>query len=202
MLNQYQAEINALNERAATLRHEDPQAALPLALEALKLSQSGPLEVSYTAGVAKSLTNLAYAYNRLGNRETALTHALDALALYEEEDELVVDPIIYFVLGSIHMALSDYSEALFYYYQALDMARDNEAYQLQANIFNHIAIVHSRTGDHKEAIEVCERALTLYRQLGNQVGEATIYNNQAMAYFTIKAYDEALLRANRALAFV
>ncbi|NJN53830.1 MAG: tetratricopeptide repeat protein [Anaerolineae bacterium] len=118
-------QIDSLNQQAATLRFEKPQEALPLALEALKLAQNGTAtQPAYTVGTAVSLTNLAFANNRLGNREQALAYALDALAYYEQDDDLCPTPTLYFTLGSIYMALSEYPESLTYYYQALDLARE------------------------------------------------------------------------------
>lgn len=199
-ITQCQEEIDVLNQQAAALRSEKPQEALPFALEALKLSQSGPFAAtSYTQGVAESLTNLAFAYNRLGKREQAFSWAMDALDLYESHKELTIPPTIYLTLGSIYMALSEYAEALTYYYRALDQAQQQEDRYHEASVLNHIGIIHNRLGDFSQVIEVSNQALALYRQLGDRSGQATIYNNQAMAYFALKAYDNALEHAQRAL---
>lgn len=200
-ISQLQKEIDALNKKAVQLRSESPREALPSAQKALNLSQSGFYSATnYIPGLAESLTSLAFAHNRLGRREKALSYAVEALALYESNDWLKPDPAIHFTLGSIYLALSEYPKALNHYYQTLELARDCQDIRQEADALNHIFIIHKRMGDSALSEEVCEEALKKYRLLGDRIGEATIFNNQAMSYFAEQDFDAALSRAQRALS--
>jgi CHAT domain-containing protein/Tfp pilus assembly protein PilF len=92
---------------------------------------------------------------------------------------------IYFVQGQYDLALEAYTEAL-------ALARDVDAKDIQANCLNNMANFYSETGQFAEAEEYHLTANKLLTDIGNPVPIAVSDNNLAAVYVHQKRYQEAI----------
>ena len=76
------------------------------------------------------------------------------------------------VLGYSQQWMGDYSKALTFHEQALDLSRQTEDRACEVANLNHLSRLQWRQNDYSQAVAIAQRALILARQLGEKQGEA------------------------------
>jgi tetratricopeptide (TPR) repeat protein len=153
--------IDTLTAYARELVRTNGQKALDLAQEANQLAIGGAdPQQPYTRGLAESLLILSDCHHLKANYETALTQALQAVALCEQGGlpDLFIRGLIQ--IGINYVRLGDPAEGLTYHLRALKLAEEQNNLHEQAIALNCIAIVHVYRGDHRRVWTILARAFT------------------------------------------
>lgn len=102
-------------------------------------------------------------------------------------------------LGRVHMALSQWDEAIRQQELALGLVEELGDERGIAHGSLSIARVYTRTGRQQLAIEHTLRALRIYQRIGHERGAAHSLNNLGWYHALLGEYDEAMNYAQRAL---
>ena len=135
----------------------------------------------------------------------ALNHSdPDKKLIFSEElleNARAMDSLDYLFLGFLFKgyALSDkgdFSEALETFYQAAEIADNEDVVSDQGKINAAIADVYSLMGNHENAIEYYRKSIVILRKENDSLRVATALYNTGDAYFIIKKYDSAIAYFN------
>ena len=185
--------IDALNALAWVLRDLDQKRGLELAETALHLAQTE----QYLKGLATSLvTHSQFTYSDFA---LALSQGLQALAIFEELDDLAGQSRALYTLCWAHWFADNFVEAVELGRRAQKLAQEIGDRALEADILNNLGLVYKRSGNYDLAYTVYNESLTLYRALGDQLRVSKVLTNIALAYALQGEYDLALASVNESL---
>jgi len=130
--------------------------------------------------------------------DQALELFLKTLPLAYHYDEAMV-PSVLLNIGVVYNRKENYSEALNYYYQTIEIAEKRGDNKIAMGSLNNIGIIYERWGQHEKAIENYKRALELI-QLGPDTVKnsrhlmlrASLLNNIGASHHRLENYNEAL----------
>lgn len=185
--------IDMLNALAWALHDVDQKNGMEAAQQAYLLAQ----EYNYRKGLADSL--IAQAQFTYSDFSLALTNGLQALAIYEEVNDLIGKSRALFTLCWAHWFADHFDEAVDYGRRAQTFAKQIGDRELEADILNNLGLAYKRSGSYPMAYQVYDEALALYRALGNQFREGKVLTNIALAYASQEDYDQALTYVNACL---
>ncbi|NUS05461.1 MAG: tetratricopeptide repeat protein, partial [Nonomuraea sp.] len=118
---------------------------------------------------ARALTDLAWAYWRLGDYERAEDHALQALDARTEPHERARALL---TLANVALRRRHDPQAEHLLKQALDLTRIGADTWGEAHVLGILALLLDRAGRPEEARRHLDLALALHRKVGNPAGEA------------------------------
>ncbi|MEM9505413.1 MAG: CHAT domain-containing protein, partial [Cyanobacteria bacterium P01_E01_bin.43] len=159
-------------------------------------------------------------YNILGEYEQGLRTSQNALALSRDyqTDETDLDPMLNLGLmffeasalqgiGNTYENLGDYSQALDYYQQAVDIHDflqttivGLDATAQKADALNGMGIVYLRMEEDAQALAIFEQALEIIEGLDLAAAEAAFLLNLGLAHDNLSQYDQALSAYEQSLA--
>ncbi|MDT8322869.1 MAG: tetratricopeptide repeat protein [Bacteroidota bacterium] len=184
--------IDVMNEVAWELRHNLPDDALDLALEARDLADS----IGYEHGLGWAFRNEAVAEYILGNYADALTSNMEALRIFErlrDEDGIASS---YLNIGLIHWQVGNLDDALRYFLDALEI---DPAPPQRATANANIGVIHAERAEYDKALTYSGRALEVYRAAQDRLGESVALNNIGWIHELRLDFDEALRHYTRSL---
>jgi diguanylate cyclase (GGDEF)-like protein len=193
--------VDELNAEAKALRWLDYDRLQELADEAFEYAcQKDADGNQYPFGMATALSLLADRNSTVGEWNTALSEASQALALLESHPITPVVGWLYETVGWTYFFLGDYVQALDHLTSALRIAEETGDKSLEAYALDRIASVQGSAGQLVVSLETHERALAMQRHQGDRLGEAHALNNMAYTYIELGELGAALKAAERALA--
>jgi len=95
------------------------------------------------------------------------------------------------LLGVLYERQGKWAESVSYYESALELARESQNRELEANISNGLGALYAEQGNWNQAIEYLENAREAFHQLGDEAGEAIVLNSLGEAYQQTDRWDEA-----------
>ncbi|MGB3509390.1 MAG: tetratricopeptide repeat protein [Microcoleaceae cyanobacterium] len=126
---------------------------------------------------AVTLLGIGFVYDRLGEKQLALTFFNQALPLYKQVGDKGGEAATLNNIGSVYDDLGEKQKALDFYEQALPLYKQVGDKGGEAATLNNIGCVYDRLGEKQKALNFYEQALPLYEQVGDRGGEAgTLYN--------------------------
>ncbi|EMR02295.1 tetratricopeptide repeat protein [Cesiribacter andamanensis] len=139
-------------------------------------------------------------YHSLGLYETALTHQLQALALYEGLQDPPGIAKAYSSIGRVYQYTKSLSEARTYFLRALaiNTATANEKGRMACML--NIGVVFQKEGAYDSALSYFRQALPLARALEMHSDEAKLIGNIGSTHMQQGKLDEALQYLLQALA--
>jgi tetratricopeptide (TPR) repeat protein len=163
----------ALAEAAGQRGDRRTQARAWLAYSAALLAAAGPVR-------AERHTRLAVQGFRETGDAVFLRHALNQL-------------------GVIAQFLHRYDEAVEYFDQSIELAREQGHRSGEATITANAALARVRSGRSAEAITACAQALEAFRALGDHSGAAFALYVQGLALHELRRHQEAQARFTECL---
>ena len=103
-------------------------------------------------------------------------------------------------LGSCHLRLGDYRQAVDLYTRALAIARDIGDRRGEGSALGNLGICHLSLGDYQRAVDLYTRALAIARETGNRRGEGSALGNLGGCHYSLGDYRQAIDLYTRALA--
>ncbi len=123
--------------------------------------------IKFEGGIARSLTNIGFVYDRLDNKDEALHNYLEALPIYIKLGKPKGTGQCYINIGSLYYDLDEFNVAENYFYKALETfteakfekgiasalfslgnsTRENKQFSKSLDFFNKSLAIRTRTGD-------------------------------------------------------
>lgn len=186
--------VDILNELAGHAEVDIPQ-KLALSQEAYDLA----VRLGYGKGQAYSLRHQSMANHRLGQRDQALTQALEALSLAQAIPDQALEANIHRVIGQITYATGLHSEGVAHCLEALRLYRALDDRQGEVEVFTVLAIIYNARGDVEQAIALDQQILAFYEESEDHPRRALILNNLAYTYLSKEDYAQAQALAEQSL---
>lgn len=197
------SQINQRNDEAWSILKEERERARSLSREAADLSTSGPFAQNpYKRGIAESLRTLSRAAMYSGNYEYSLSQALEALAIFEEENlpELMGD--VLYTIATNYTLLGNLSASLDTFMRHLEVAERIDNKEQYAMSLLGLGNLYAEMNDFASAQSYNEQSLVAFRELaGQEYWIALLLNNICYTYFQQGDYQGALAWGEEGLAF-
>jgi len=192
------AEPEALLEKAAALRAEDPAEAAALATRALELLAVRPDRRQEL----RAYKLLQYLHKKLGDFSTSIEFAGKRLLLAEELGDREAAASAQHNIGTCHRYLGAYGEALEHLNEAATIFEDLDDRRKLAISIKSIGIVYRQLGDYDRALDCYFKALGIEEEQGNTGGISRTLVNIGIIHKQTGEYERALDHYDRALAIV
>lgn len=187
--------IRLLNRIAHIINGYDPGSALLYAQKALNLAN----EIKFADGQSKSLGEMAYIYNTMGNYPRALELNLQKLRFDEKENNPNNLAMALLNVGIVYRYQEEYNEALKYYYRADSVVRENNLERPKYFIYMNLGDVYDKLNNTDSAFSYFNRSLILSNNLKNDdyignsmTGLGHTYFKQGNAPFALLHYQSAI----------
>jgi serine phosphatase RsbU (regulator of sigma subunit) len=181
-------DIDHLNSEAWMLSRKDPKKAIELANSALQSSEAN----NYLKGKAIALKTIGACNTWLANYEAAFSTGLMALELLKQAGEKSEEAQVNYNIGTNFYYLSDYENALKYYFQCYKLNVENNNQLGIADAQNGMGTVYYTTGRYELAIENLEKSLATCKKEGDTAIQQKVLDGLGAAYAYLKKYDKAL----------
>lgn len=127
--------------------------------------------------LAEALYSKGWELSRLGDHETALTVAEEALTLINA----VTNPTTYIrilnLLGQAHAMLGHYKQSIHYRELALTIAREQGNREREGMMLNNIGEIYRAMGTHTKALKCYQEALSIFGEIGERQLESLVLSN-------------------------
>ncbi len=180
--------VDLLNELSKSYRSDNPDTALHLANEALRLAK----RIGYDKGQAAALNKLAIIYKRQGRADTALQLQIRGKEILEHSPHQKTLADIYNNIANLYKLSGNYEEALTYHFKSLAI-RDSLGLKKEiAQSYNNIGITLRQSKMDKSALHYFRQSLAIKQALNDRKGMAATWNNIAISYDNIDSNRLAL----------
>ncbi|WP_199249413.1 CHAT domain-containing protein [[Phormidium] sp. ETS-05] len=149
--------------------------------------------------VAIGLNKIGYIYNRLGEKQRALSYYRQALPLFRQLGDKSREAGTLHGMGWAYSDLGDQETALDYLNQALVLRKELRDKKGEARTLSGIARAYSDLGDKQKALSYYNQALLLSQEVGDKDGEAATLHGMGWVYLELGEKQTALDLFNRAL---
>jgi CHAT domain-containing protein len=148
------------------------------------------------------LTDLAAAYQRLGNYQTALAKLQQALSLAQQQGTLSQQILVQSYLGDILLAMQQPDAAKAQLEKLLEPARTLGEPLILANLLNNLGNVLSIDEEYNEALSLYQEATEIAQQLNYIPLQIQLLSNQTQAHLSLAAPNASLIPFRQALSLV
>lgn len=139
------------------------------------------------------LLYLSFVELRNENIIEARNYSIKALKIFEDLDNKRYTIKSLSLLGGIAKGLNDYSQALAYYHDALEMQNNYpEDPELERTILINLSQTYSAMNEQKRALKYAFQALELEKSYKNSDSEVNILNTIGIIYSSMKNLDSAI----------
>lgn len=171
--------------------------------EAVKYFERAELvrkEIGDLPNVARTLTNKAQTYEKMGNAEEALKSYKESYEISQElgDQTRMAESLI--KSGSMFVDLGKYPEAVEDLERALKISRELNNSRGISDALNNIGFVNLKMGDYNTALEKFNQAIKIYQEQNDLWGLAGVYNNLAIMLQSSGRTEKALEYYNNALS--
>jgi tetratricopeptide (TPR) repeat protein len=156
----------------------------------------------YTNTFAGALIDrsLASVYQALGEYDSSLFYANQALSVAQALEESTLSGMIYTDIGTTYYYMGKCSDALDYYEQARGILQgDDDKLQL-AKLYNNMASTYKQISYYEKATNFFLESARLKEQLADSDGLAATYNNLGLVYFDWDNNDMTSLFLKKAIS--
>ncbi|MEM7534131.1 MAG: tetratricopeptide repeat protein, partial [Chloroflexota bacterium] len=205
--------VNLMNELGWVLRKSDPERTRSMALRAHDLATTQ----SYHRGTAYSLRNWGISAFLLETYDVSLDKLLAAKTLFEQLDEAteltdtggtdagitevgLIDTHLY--TSAVYGALGDYSNALSFGFQTLDLAKRVDYIWGLVQSLHKIHIIYCILNEYREGIKYGEESLVFADMSGDLNDKANVLNSLAVSYKMLAEYAPALEYSQQSLRLI
>ncbi|MBC7862983.1 MAG: tetratricopeptide repeat protein [Bacteroidia bacterium] len=185
--------IKTLWALATLLKVEDPDTAIILNLQALKLAE----KVQWRNGLVRALRKTAALYSSLSNYPKSLEYYFAALKISEENEEPKIQADIISSIGIVYFNLSDYKKQLEYALRALKIFESCKDKSKISGELNNIGLAYFNMADYKKALNYYALSLKIKKETGG-VNSVTLMNIGGVC-FRLAEYDSSLKYYREAL---
>ncbi len=153
-----------------------------------------------SAREAMTLRRLGQTWSALGEVQKANQSFEEALALFQQIDDLVAQARLLNEAGSTFLRLGELKKAEAYYLRALHLARTTESSLSEVTAVNNLGLIYGTLGEFQRALKYYDQALEGWRALDDRAREAATLHNLGMSYCRLGRLRDALDFLGQALA--
>ncbi|MES2593052.1 MAG: tetratricopeptide repeat protein [Bacteroidota bacterium] len=171
--------INSLNMLACEIQNSNPDTAIMMSTEALRLAtviagetKNPTVLIAVKKGIAKSYNNLGVFNLLKGNYMLTLDYHFKALEISESLDDKKGIAATSINLGIVFFDQGDYAKALNYYFKALQITEELNEKKWYSYALNNIANVFFEQKEYTKALDYYFKALKVAEELGDKDGIA------------------------------
>ncbi len=161
---------------------------------ALEIAQGQDLELELRAS-----NQIGVIYQSTGQPYRALRLLQSALAIAQNEKNLIGEASIINNLGMVYEHFGKLNKALEYYKRGLTIAKKIGSRKDEGVSLNNIGNILRSTGRLREALHNFHHVLDIMKKEGNRAGEASSFNNIGLIHDDLGQYKEALTYHQSAL---
>ena len=132
------------------------------------------------------------AENLADEQERTIAAFHEAIGRYRSQQNLSAQGVALKALGNFLNSQSRYPEAIDFYQQFLDIAREIGDRSGEAISLNNLGSTYDSLGQYQRAIEFLQQSLEIYREIGDRNGEAISLNNLGSTYDSSGQYPRAI----------
>ncbi|WP_177320860.1 tetratricopeptide repeat protein [Lentzea waywayandensis] len=132
-----------------------------------------------------------WVWQRLGDDQQALAHALQALQLFEAIDDPVGKAVALNATGWHHARLGNYDQALGSCEQALTLARQHDNGDCEADALKSLGFIAHHTGRNADAVGSYRTELQIRQDIGDMYEEANALDHLAQAHALLSHHRDA-----------
>ncbi len=183
-----QEKADQLLSQARQLIEEQPDKALDLLNEALKISEAG----DFLQSKANALNYIGIVYYNEKDYSTAIQYFQRSLkVLFRLSDKEKVANMMK-KIGLAYLNQQKYTKAIEYYSFALKIFDQINHLSRQAATHEEIGVIHRLAERYNDAIDEYTIAMEQYKKLGNKSGQAEVMHHQAKTYHEMGNLKEAI----------
>ncbi|BAY81478.1 TPR domain protein [Calothrix parasitica NIES-267] len=197
--NNTRAEAEKLSNEGLELFKQGTAESLTKAREKLQAALVLWEKLEHKSGQAVTLLSIGGVYDKLGEKQKALSYYNQALPLFRAVGNRVVEALTLNNIGKVYSNLGETQKALSFFNQALPLRRAVGDKGGEATTLNNIGGVYSRLGETQKALSYYNKALPLHRTVGNRSKEATTLTGIGLVYSNLGEKQKALSFFNQAL---
>ncbi len=171
-------QVDTLNDQAWSLRYTDTTSAIELSGTAYQLAQ----QIGYKRGLAYSLRNEAACSQILAQYEDALIKSIEALGLFEEEEDMQGQASVLNTIGISYENLGAFANALDYYLESLRINEEANDDKGTATAYNNIGNIYQKQGEFESALQYHLKSLELKEKIGDAFGQVRSLSNIGNVY--------------------
>lgn len=179
--------VNILNELSGAVRSSEPERALKLSEEAVKLAEKN----KYFKGQAMGLWNKGVACRLISDYDSALKNFDESLKILKELGDVKEQGKVLNSAANVYANTGDYVNALKYLDESLKLSQSVYDTEVTASILSNIGVIYQETGDYPASIEHYFKSIQAYEELDMQIPEIVL-NNIGVVYHQLGDYPTAL----------
>lgn len=191
---QQKAEIDSINKIYVQGLNIPKDSIISLFKENLKAAES----IQYSLGIADAYAQLALAYGYQGNYEERTKHALTAIRMYEEMDNLERVADNYAELG-YGMKYRDLHKALYYMQKGKAVAEAGNFQNELKDIYNNYGVLKEIEGQLDSALFYFEKGLEIKERMNDTIGIPYSWSNLAGVYGLQENFSKSREYFNKSL---
>ncbi|MGD1804936.1 CHAT domain-containing protein [Dapis sp. BLCC M126] len=165
----------------------DRQGKYPKAIEfyeeALEMAKKEKENVNFT----EILSNLGLVNSRLGRYQQAIDFYRKVL---QNDPPNKATFLTY--IGAVYRYLEEFSKALKFYQQALEIYEENQDRLNIATTLDNIGVIYREQEKYSQALEYHQQALTIREELGDKEGKSTTIHNIGLVHRESGKHSESL----------
>jgi tetratricopeptide (TPR) repeat protein len=184
--------ITALSSNAYEKRSDNPDEAIKLSLEAIKMSE----KTEFVEGLIFNYRLLGNLYLQVYNYEEAINSYNQCIEYSLPRNDSVTVRECYLNKGVIYFTKGLNSKALEFYLLALTYSENLD----KEKEYNNIGAVFFIEQEYEEAYNYYNKALELMMEKGDQYGISVTNNNIGDVFKMMQKYDVALIYYNKVLS--
>ncbi|MGB1285209.1 MAG: tetratricopeptide repeat-containing sensor histidine kinase [Aggregatilineales bacterium] len=193
--------VDTLNAMARQMLKTDLHRAIATAEQAEILAKRGVFESdAYLDAIIESLLIRTEACLRRSDEEQALRHAMDAIALCEETDNIALSMQSELLMGILEMHFNEYASALKHLRDALTIARNIGNETEAARILFHLGQLYLKTTELAQALRHFDESRAISERWMQTHLIAETYRYSCEAYAAMGEESQALDYGQRALS--
>jgi tetratricopeptide (TPR) repeat protein len=187
--------IKTLNELAEEYLYINPDTAITLAQQGIKISEN----INWDKGKAIFFRTLGSCEDHKGNYTQAFEYYNKGLEIAEELADKNLQSKFLVDIGTVYYYQSDYPKALAYYFKALKILEELGDKRSMAINLGNIGLVYAEQSDYPKALAYYFKALKIDEELGNKRNMAIWLGNMGIVYKKQSEYPKALENYFKAL---
>lgn len=192
---QDKTQLEELNELGRTFRDDNPEKAIKIFEQAIKLQNSDTLNVEFIF----SLRNIGVAYTNINSFETAENYLKRALFIAEKIRNPFSESDVCNNLGHLYTLTGRLDEAKDFLRRNIEIEKKHERLEDATLGMDLLALIFTWEGNYSQALELRYQALSILIKIDDKPGQADILNNIGAIYMETSQFFKALECFNRAL---
>ena len=173
-----QLKIDKLNELAYSVRYIHPAHSAKFAEQAIEIAKKDNVKTIK----AVSKMHIAFARFLMSADFPILKNLIEASDVLEKINKLPELAISYNYIGNVYDSYGEFQKGLEFCHKALNLSRESELKEVEADTLHTMGIIYSRIGDNQNAIKHHLQSYVIRTELDNKPAIASSLNNIARSY--------------------